>query len=288
MATRVIENRRDRLATILVAPLMSCSARLPVYMLLIGAFLTRRRSRLSVVGAGRWRCSRMYMHRPGRRAAGGLAAEADAAARRDAGVRDGDAAVQGAVAADGAAAHDRQRLGVRRRAGTMILASMVVVWALLYFPHGDAAGQSYDAHRWPRRKRAWHRDSGAWTSSTKARRGGCSSRRRSTRTRRSDRRLAASGSGRAASAGWGSAIEPAVRPLGWDWKIGMAALASFPGPRGHGRHAGHHLRARARSTPRTIREAERRRDTRWHADPGRDLGDDPARHGVHACRWRCR
>ena len=40
MATRVIEDRRDRLATILVAPLMSCSARLPVYVLLIGAFLT--------------------------------------------------------------------------------------------------------------------------------------------------------------------------------------------------------------------------------------------------------
>ena len=41
MATRIIENRRDRLATILVAPLMSCSARLPVYTLLIGAFLTQ-------------------------------------------------------------------------------------------------------------------------------------------------------------------------------------------------------------------------------------------------------
>ncbi|HVL15611.1 MAG TPA: ferrous iron transport protein B, partial [Gemmata sp.] len=39
MATRTIENRRDRLATILVAPLMSCSARLPVYVLLIAAFL---------------------------------------------------------------------------------------------------------------------------------------------------------------------------------------------------------------------------------------------------------
>src|SRR4029078_12561133 len=39
MATRVIENRRDRLTTILVAPLMSCSARLPVYLLLIGAFI---------------------------------------------------------------------------------------------------------------------------------------------------------------------------------------------------------------------------------------------------------
>ena len=39
MATRVIENRRDRLVTILVAPLMSCSARLPVYTLLIAAFV---------------------------------------------------------------------------------------------------------------------------------------------------------------------------------------------------------------------------------------------------------
>jgi len=39
MATRVIENPRDRLTTILVAPLMSCSARLPVYVLMIGAFI---------------------------------------------------------------------------------------------------------------------------------------------------------------------------------------------------------------------------------------------------------
>lgn len=38
MATRTIENRKDRLATIFVAPFMSCSARLPVYALLIGAF----------------------------------------------------------------------------------------------------------------------------------------------------------------------------------------------------------------------------------------------------------
>lgn len=39
MATRTIENRRDRLTTILVAPLMTCSARLPVYSLLIAAFI---------------------------------------------------------------------------------------------------------------------------------------------------------------------------------------------------------------------------------------------------------
>ena len=43
MATRTIENQKDRLATMLVAPLMSCSARLPVYTLLIAAFLPGRR-----------------------------------------------------------------------------------------------------------------------------------------------------------------------------------------------------------------------------------------------------
>ena len=42
MATRTITNWRDRLATIMVAPLMTCSARLPVYALLIGAFVPER------------------------------------------------------------------------------------------------------------------------------------------------------------------------------------------------------------------------------------------------------
>jgi ferrous iron transport protein B len=39
MATRVIDRRRDRLTTILVAPLMTCSARIPVYTLIISAFI---------------------------------------------------------------------------------------------------------------------------------------------------------------------------------------------------------------------------------------------------------
>jgi ferrous iron transport protein B len=43
MATRSIQDPRDRLATILVAPLMTCSARLPVYALLIGAFIPRHK-----------------------------------------------------------------------------------------------------------------------------------------------------------------------------------------------------------------------------------------------------
>ncbi len=42
MATRTIKNRKDRIITILIAPLMTCSARLPVYALIIGAFIPER------------------------------------------------------------------------------------------------------------------------------------------------------------------------------------------------------------------------------------------------------
>jgi len=42
MATRTIQNPRDRLATIMIAPLMTCSARLPIYALIIGAFIPHR------------------------------------------------------------------------------------------------------------------------------------------------------------------------------------------------------------------------------------------------------
>ncbi len=62
MATRVIENRRDRMVTILIAPLMSCSARLPVYVLLIdrlysGDDLSGRLGFAAGAGAA-WPCRR--------------------------------------------------------------------------------------------------------------------------------------------------------------------------------------------------------------------------------------
>ena len=53
MATRTIENKRDRIATILIAPFMTCSARLPIYTLLIAAFIPNR----PVVGVLLWRQS---------------------------------------------------------------------------------------------------------------------------------------------------------------------------------------------------------------------------------------
>jgi Fe2+ transport system protein B len=59
MATRTIANPRDRLATIMIAPLMTCSARLPVYALLIGAFVPQRRSGGSTCRG--WCCSALYL-----------------------------------------------------------------------------------------------------------------------------------------------------------------------------------------------------------------------------------
>jgi ferrous iron transport protein B len=50
MATRTIENKRERLATILVAPFMTCSARLPIYTLIIAAFIPNRVFLGGVVG----------------------------------------------------------------------------------------------------------------------------------------------------------------------------------------------------------------------------------------------
>jgi ferrous iron transport protein B len=50
MATRTIENKRERIATIMVAPFMTCSARLPIYTLIIAAFIPGRRYLGGVIG----------------------------------------------------------------------------------------------------------------------------------------------------------------------------------------------------------------------------------------------
>jgi ferrous iron transport protein B len=50
MATRTIENKRERIATILVAPFMTCSARLPIYTLIIAAFIPNRLFLGGVIG----------------------------------------------------------------------------------------------------------------------------------------------------------------------------------------------------------------------------------------------
>src|SRR5439155_9837754 len=137
MARRVIENRRDRLAPILVAPLMSCSARLPVYILLIGTFLT--------VGRPWWvpglTMFAMYC-------IGLVTAPLVALALKRTLLR-GETPVF--VMEMPLYKVPSLRTVLRRmadsgwmflrRAGTLILATMIFVWLLLYYP----GGPSYDS-----------------------------------------------------------------------------------------------------------------------------------------------
>ena len=76
------------------------------------------------------------------------------AARRDAGLRHGDAAVQDAVAPADRPPLRRQRLDVRETGRTMILATMILVWALLYFPGGQDKRTDATKKTGRRKKRA--------------------------------------------------------------------------------------------------------------------------------------
>ncbi len=213
MSARVIEERRDRLTTILVAPLMSCSARLPVYILLIAAFLT--------TGYPWWLPGlvmfAMY-------SLGLILAPVIALILKRTVLR-GETPVF--LMEMPAYKQPSLKLVLRRmfdagwaflaRAGTLILASMVVVWALLYFPSGHPdGGPSYDEridvlNKWIKE----NKDTKAEEDNVKA-----------NVDKLNQLRLDQSRQSFLGQAG--RFIEPAVRPLGWDWRIGVAALASFP------------------------------------------------------------
>jgi ferrous iron transport protein B len=249
MATRVIEDRRDRLTTILVAPLMSCSARLPVYILLIGAFLT----------AGYpWWLPGLVMF--ALYALGLVLAPLVALLLKRSLLR-GQTPVF--VLEMPAYKWPAWRTVVRRmgdsgwaflrRAGTLILATMVLVWALLYFPAAHPEGGTYPgriaALQGPIKEQREELDK--LEKASRERRKELSGLEGEAR-REAEGRLAADEAKmaelkkvvapvdeevNALLAQWkrqswlgrlGRGIEPAVRPLGWDWRVGVAALASFP------------------------------------------------------------
>ena len=220
MATRVIENRRDRLATILVAPLMSCSARLPVYVLLIGAFLKEGYSSwlpglvlfgLYMIGFTVAPLVALLLKRTLLKGATPVFVMELPTYRRPA-----------------------IRAVIRRmseagwafvvRAGTIILAAMIVVWALLYFPYQDSAGTPYYERVEKAEKEA--KEAGEKIKSLKAE-GQEVPEELDAITAEPDR-LNGEWKRQSMLGRAGLFLEPVFRPLGWDWKIGMAALASFP------------------------------------------------------------
>lgn len=200
MAARTIENKRDRIATILIAPLMSCSARLPVYVLLISAFIPAQ-TIWGFVGLQGLTLFGMYMI--------GLVVAPPIAFLLKRTILSGEPVPfllelppfkVPAWRVIVFRMYDRS-LAFLKRAGTIILATTILVWALSYYPYSDQITQEFAARR----------------TTTSARDAGTLA------VEEAGERLRHSYLGRA-----GRAIEPIVQPLGWDWKIGMATLASFP------------------------------------------------------------
>lgn len=184
MATRTIEDPKDRLATIMVVPLMSCSARLPVYTLLIGAFVpaTTLVPGLTLQGA-----TMLIMYLLGTMVALGVAAIFKRTLLKGP-VRPMILELPPyrvpSLKSLGVSVVQRCQLFLQR-AGTVILALSIVLWAMATYPKASI-------------------DTSLPLESQQ------------------EQQLEHSVLGRI-----GHGIEPLVRPLGYDWKIGVSIAASF-------------------------------------------------------------
>ncbi len=225
MATRTIENRRLRLITIMVAPLMSCSARLPVYTIMIAAFIP------SVTWLGLFNSQGLVL--------AGLyfmgvftAVSVSFFVSRFA---YGGERVTFMMDMPSYAVPSAKSVFIRifnrvksflSRAGTLILAITIVIWALSYYPHSAQIGAEFDRQTSEIETRYLKEVEHLRTDTDSARRELEIARVDAHERLASDRAgayLRDSYFGRA-----GRWVAPAFAPLGWDWKITMATLASFP------------------------------------------------------------
>jgi ferrous iron transport protein B len=180
MSTRTIENKRDRMATILVTPFMTCSARLPVYMLLIAAFIPNTAYLHGILGLRTLTMLGLYL-------AGFVAAMTTAWLLKSSILKSSDAPFilelpqyrMPTLRSLGLRLVDRARVFLRQ-AGTIILCVTLALWVLAHLPALHTASGTYAAPE-----------------------------------------LAESVIGRL-----GRFIEPAIAPLGFNWKIGIGLLSS--------------------------------------------------------------
>lgn len=217
MATRVIENERDRLTTILVAPLMTCSARLPIYTLLIAAFIPReaylggllRLQGLTMVG--------LYL-------LGIVAAVTAAKVFKKTILRGGSPPFLMELPSYKWPSLRTVALRVAERAylftrfaGTMIMAVSILVWAALYYPHDPqvAAPLLPEQQRLEAELESLAEDDPAYQATAGA-------------LADVEREIAGAYQRQSYLGRFGRAIEPVFRPLGWDWRIGSSVIASLP------------------------------------------------------------
>lgn len=210
MATRTIANRKDRLVTILVAPLMSCSARLPVYTLIIGTVFVAGRHVWGFFTVGGLVLMGMYLF--------SITAGITMAAIFKRTLLKGpppplllELPTYKLPSLKSVALNvfDRGKLFVIR-AGTVILAATVIVWAVIHVPlrHLDLAPLT--AERQAVMADA-NLDQGARASALNA-----------VQAKEDALKVEHSLGG-----SLGKLLEPVIAPLGFDWKMGVGIIASF-------------------------------------------------------------
>lgn len=210
MATRTIENRKDRLATMMVAPLMSCSARLPIYVIMIAAFIPGATLVGDFVNIQGLVLFAMYLL--------GVVIAIPMAWLLKKTLLKGE--TPPFVLELPSYKVPRLRSVVHKvflqgkeflyRAGTTIFTVAILVWALAYFPHSASVTQTFDAAR---------------AEATEGIADGPEREEALARLHLDERGAHLENSFLGA---FGHRIEPLVRPLGWDWRIGTAVIASFP------------------------------------------------------------
>jgi ferrous iron transport protein B len=218
MATRVIENPHDRLTTILVAPLMTCSARLPIYALLIGAFVPHSTYLGGLLNLQGLTLVALYF-------LGVIAAVLVAKVLKKTVLR-GDAPpflMELPTYKWPSLRTILLRVAERawsfvRFAGTMIQAVAIVVWAALYYPHDRHSVEGpFRAKRQVLQSRM-----DAFAPGDPQREEAAAE------LAAMERQIAAAYQRQSYLGRFGRAIEPVFRPLGWDWRIGSAVIASLP------------------------------------------------------------
>lgn len=209
MATRVIPDRRDRLATIIAAPFMTCSARLPVYALLIGAFVPERHYLGGLINLKGLVLLGLYLL--------GIFAGILTALLLKRTLLSGPTPTFLIELPPYRLPNLRSvllRLLERGRiflyrAGTVIFGVAVVTWALAYFPRPDALAEHYEAQRAQVQQMLNGQAREARLAQIEAARAAAY--------------LEQSFLGRI-----GQFLAPAFAPLGWDWKVSAAVIAGFP------------------------------------------------------------
>lgn len=228
MATRVIENRRDRLVTILVAPLMSCSARLPVYVLLIAAFIPKTTFLGGWVGLQGMTMFALYLV--------GIATAVPVAFVLKNTILRGETP-SFLMELPGYKVPSLRTVLLRvvengwsfvRGAGTLIVAVTVIVWAAGYFPHGPHVEREVRASFAGEVSELEAEISGLRDGEATNDKLVALTQQRHELEKKINNTVAASYMKQSILGRAGKLIEPVVRPLGWDWRIGCAVVASFP------------------------------------------------------------